>query len=211
VDAETGRGLLLDICRLARTAGGELADAGEAIESHVSSGTVTSDALLAAVIDSADTRLTRYAKELGVDRVLLSTLCYHAIRPSLVAWSRKLAVDPGASTDWDQGICPICGSPPAMALLGAEGRRILVCGFCWHQWPDRRSRCPFCRTSDHSKLRYFFDESEPECRVDLCDNCRRYLKTIDTRKTDRAVYPPLEALTTLHLDMSAQDMGFSKA
>jgi FdhE protein len=42
----------------------------------------------------------------------------------------------------------------------------------------------------------------------LCDTCRRYLKTVDTRTADRSIYPPLEALTTLHLDMKAKDMGY---
>ncbi len=211
LDAEAGRSLLLEICGLAKTAGGELAGAGEAVKRGLASGKVSAGPLLGAVLDPGETRLAGCAEDLGIDKSLLASFCYQAIRPSLLAWSRQLAIDPGVASDWDQGICPICGSPPAMALLEDEGRRVLVCGFCWHQWPHRRTSCPFCRTSDNRKLRYFFDENEPECRVDLCDECRRYLKTVDTRKTDRTVFPPLEALTTLHLDMRSQDMGFSGA
>ena len=207
LDAAAGEALLAQICRLARAAGDELAGAAEAIEEAMASGDVSAGALLSAVIDPSDTGLSGHAADLGISAAVLATICYQAIRPSVVAWARRLAADPGVAADWQHGICPICGSPPALSLLQEEGRRILVCGFCWHEWPHPRTVCPFCQTTDR-KHRYVYDKTEPECRIDFCDACRRYLKTVDTRKADRSIYPPLEALTTLHLDMKAQDMGY---
>jgi FdhE protein len=42
----------------------------------------------------------------------------------------------------------------------------------------------------------------------LCDRCKKYIKALDTRKVDRLIYPPLEQISTLHLDIKAQEMGF---
>jgi FdhE protein len=207
LDAAEGEKMLIQVCRLARAAGGELAGAGKSVEDAMASGKVSAGSLLPTVVDPSDSSLARHAESLGIAAKMLAILCYQAIRPSLTAWARRLAVDPGVAPDWEHGICPICGSPPAISLLREEGRRILVCGFCWHEWPHRRTTCPFCQKADRSR-QYLYDETEPECRVDFCDACRGYLKTVDTRTADRSIYPPLEALTTLHLDMKAQDMGY---
>ena len=46
-------------------------------------------------------------------------------------------------------------------------------------------------------------------RIDLCDECHRYIKTIDTRgitATDRLP----EDLATLHLDVVATQTGYSR-
>jgi FdhE protein len=42
----------------------------------------------------------------------------------------------------------------------------------------------------------------------VCDNCKKYIKTLDTRKVERLIYPPLEQISTIHLDIKAQEMGF---
>ena len=58
-------------------------------------------------------------------------------------------------------------------------------------------------------LHYFYGEEEKDARVDLCDRCKKYIKTVDTREIDRLVYPALEHISNLHLDIKAQEMGFS--
>ena len=45
-------------------------------------------------------------------------------------------------------------------------------------------------------------------RVDVCDQCRKYMKTVDTRETRHVIHAPLEQVSTLHLDFKAQEMGF---
>ena len=57
-------------------------------------------------------------------------------------------------------------------------------------------------------LHYFFSAEEKDYRIYVCDNCKKYLKTGDSRKADRLLYPPLEQVSTLHLDFKAQKMGF---
>ena len=106
------------------------------------------------------------------------------------------------------GTCPVCGSAPILSLLEDEGRRKLVCSFCWYLWPAKRVQCPYCDGSGSDDMHYFYSEAEKDTRVDLCDICQKYIKTIDTRKTARLIYPPLEHISTMHLDIKAQEMGF---
>ncbi|MBW1772327.1 MAG: formate dehydrogenase accessory protein FdhE, partial [Deltaproteobacteria bacterium] len=89
------------------------------------------------------------------------------------------------------------------------GGRKLVCSFCWHRWSAKRIYCPFCDSSQDKDLHYFYSEDEKEVRVDLCDHCKKYIKTLDTRKVDRLIYPPLEHISNLHLDIKAREMGFT--
>jgi FdhE protein len=72
----------------------------------------------------------------------------------------------------------------------------------------KRIFCPFCDHSDNKDLHYIFIEEEKEFRVDLCDRCKKYLKNLDARRADRLIYPPLEQVATLHLDIKAQEEGF---
>jgi FdhE protein len=109
---------------------------------------------------------------------------------------------------WLKGYCPICGSAPILSLLEGEGARSLICSFCWHQWPVKRVNCPFCDNSDSKTLHYLFSDAEKDRRVDLCDKCHKYIKTLDTRQVGRQIYPPLEQIATLHLDVKAREEGF---
>jgi len=43
--------------------------------------------------------------------------------------------------------------------------------------------------------------------VDVCDKCKKYVKTIDVRKLQRPMYPVVEQIATLHLDMMAREQG----
>ena len=118
--------------------------------------------------------------------------------------------------NWLKGNCPVCGSLPAMEKLRREdGRRILWCGLCGTEWYFKRIMCPFCGNEDHNSLRYFFIEEEvtPDktaFRVDVCDRCKRYIKTLDERKLPESEKPDLqvENLNTVYLDVLAQKDGY---
>ena len=45
-------------------------------------------------------------------------------------------------------------------------------------------------------------------RVDLCDSCKKYLKILDSRETERMIYSPLEQISSLHMDYKANEMGY---
>jgi len=141
----------------------------------------------------------------GVSSDMALLFGYNSIRPSLQLCSEQLSASLNAGEPWRTGYCPICGSSPGLSMLKGEGERSYVCSFCWHEWLTPRIYCPFCDNTDSSQLHYFFSDEEPEYRVDGCDRCRRYIKTIDLRKTSRTIVPVVEAIATLHLDLKAGD------
>jgi len=143
---------------------------------------------------------------LAIDKQALSFLIYSAIKPSLARCADQVAAHLGDAL-WEKGYCPVCGSQPGIAFLGSEGDRWLSCGFCWHKWPVTRIFCPFCENKDSQTLHYFYSETENGYRVDVCDSCRRYIKTVDTRVIAYPIYPPLEQISTLHLDILAREKG----
>lgn len=114
-------------------------------------------------------------------------------------------------SDWMKGICPCCGSPPRYArLLKEDGRRILFCPLCRSQWRHPRTVCPFCRNSDPKKLRHFYLGEATAHRADVCDNCKRYIKTTNERGLDREVLPEVEEVVTLSLDYLAAKEGYQR-
>lgn len=141
----------------------------------------------------------------GVSPDMALLFGYNSIRPSLRLYSEHLSASLNADEPWRTGYCPICGSSPGLSMLKGEGERYYVCSFCWHEWLTPRIYCPFCDNTDSSQLHYFFSEEEPEYRVDGCDRCSRYIKTVDLRKTSRTIIPVVEAIATLHLDLKAGD------
>ena len=91
-----------------------------------------------------------------------------------------------------------------------SGKKQLQCHLCRTDWTFKRVQCPFCGNNDQDKLRFFYDEADAVNRVEVCERCKRYLKTVDTRSTERDIALPVENLATLHLDIIAQREGYHR-
>jgi FdhE protein len=110
---------------------------------------------------------------------------------------------------WRRGICPVCGSQPWMARLASDnGRRSLACSLCHTEWGFERLRCPFCDNTDQARLRYFTVNQDTAHRVDCCDRCKRYIKTVDERVRGGIANLLLEDVVTVHLDALALQQGY---
>jgi FdhE protein len=108
--------------------------------------------------------------------------------------------------------CPLCHRKPAAGILrqqGDGGRRNLLCGFCLTEWEYRRVVCPGCEEQDHAKLPVYTAESFPHIRVECCDSCRTYLKSVDLTKNGLAD-PLVDELAFIPLDLWAQERGYAK-
>ncbi len=210
IDVAAAKALFLEICESGREKTPLLDEAARRLTEGVQSGKLALDALFSAIIGEDDAHLDAIADRIAVERSVLAFIGYASIYPALEAGAAGLAAayltDPAPVA---LGRCPVCGNRPGLAALDDRGGRYLICGFCAHPWPARRIFCPFCENTDAETLHYFFTEEEPEYRVDLCDACKTYLKTVDTRHLSRPFYPPLEKLVTLHLDVRARDEGFA--
>lgn len=208
LESKAAIALLERICQIVEAANPEMADPARAIREAVASEALDPQLLFAALLKAEDDYFKRIEKDLGIEKKTLAFVVYSSINPSVVHCAEQLAAYLDPEQVWDKGICPICGNAPGFSLFEDEGQRVLFCGFCWHQWAAQRIYCPFCENKDSNTLHYYFSETEKDYRVDACDSCKTYLKAVDTRKADRIIYPPLEFVATLHLDIKAQEMGF---
>jgi FdhE protein len=154
-------------------------------------------------------RIEQMADESGLDKKVFSFLIRNSIKPSIEAGMEQLQSEVDLET-WLKGYCPVCGSLPSLSLLKEEvGKRRLLCSFCSYQWRIDRIFCPFCGNKDHESLHYLFAEEEEAYRIDLCEKCHQYIKTIDFRKIEESD-PVLEDLGTLHLDILAHQKGYKR-
>ena len=159
--------------------------------------------------------LKSMARELGLNPDMLSFLGLNLAQTFFGLFAEKFQ-DKIDRESWLMGNCPVCGSFPAMEKLRREdGKRILWCGLCSTQWPYKRIMCPFCGNEDHDSLRYFFTEGDSSSektpfRVDVCDKCKKYIKTIDERNMPENETPDFskENINTLYLDILAQKDGY---
>jgi FdhE protein len=112
--------------------------------------------------------------------------------------------------DWGESYCPVCGAPPGIsAIEGDENRLYLYCGRCSQSWNHPRLVCVHCGEQDQKKLQYFFARDDETHRVYVCDSCKHYIKTVDKREKP-VVFPRLEDLTTMGLDMVAKNEGYRR-
>jgi FdhE protein len=156
-----------------------------------------------------------YAAQLGIETDLVSFVGLNLSQTvaELYADKVKQKVD---QESWYKGSCPVCGSYPAIEKLRRDdGKRILQCGLCGTEWHFKRIMCPFCSNEDHNSLRFFVVEEETPTeksafRVDVCDKCKIYIKTLDERKLPKSEKPDLylENLNTIYLDILAQKDGY---
>ena len=108
--------------------------------------------------------------------------------------------------------CPFCGRKPQAAVLRPEGygaKRSLVCALCSAEWPLPRLQCPACGEREFDRLPVYTAPEFEHIRIDACDSCRMYLKTIDLTKNGLAV-PVVDELAAIPLDLWAVDKGYTK-
>ena len=108
--------------------------------------------------------------------------------------------------------CPLCGRRPQVGILRAEGegaRRSLMCSLCASEWRYKRVSCPACGEDDRSKLSYHRSADFPHLRLESCDSCKKYMKTVDLTIDGRAV-PEVDEVANLPLDLWAVEQGYVK-
>jgi FdhE protein len=112
------------------------------------------------------------------------------------------------------GHCPFCGGAPWIAVRrpapdGDGAQRLLGCALCAGEWPVNRIRCAACMEDDPKKLPSFQADAYPAARVEACETCRRYVKSIDLTVDGHAV-PEVDDLASMALDLWAAREGFTR-
>jgi FdhE protein len=109
-------------------------------------------------------------------------------------------------------VCPFCSGKPIVGVLRPEGdgaKRSLICSMCATEWAYGRIICPACGEEAVEKLAIYTASQFDYVRVEACDTCRRYIKTVDLTKNGHAV-PVVDELATLPLNLWAQQNGYVK-
>ena len=108
--------------------------------------------------------------------------------------------------------CPRCNSLPLLGVLRREGdggKRFLQCSFCSQEWDFRRILCAYCGEEQEQELPVYIAEQFPHVRVECCDTCKHFLRTIDLTKDGNAV-PLVDDLAAIPLSLWAQENGYNR-
>lgn len=199
--------LFQSICQIAEDANPFMAEQTRKIEETIKRRKLNLKKLLRDGLN--DQKAARAAKRFEWDQNVFSFLIQNSVKPSVEAEMKHVSKDLAPET-WLKGNCPVCGSLPHLALLGEEiGKRSLLCSFCGYRWGIERFFCPFCNNQEQDSLHYFYAENEESYRIDTCEKCHQYIKTIDLRKME-VPDASLEDLATLHLDILASQKGYGR-
>ena len=135
-------------------------------------------------------------------------------RAFLQPYAEHLAADRAEDeTSAFPSLCPLCGARPLLGVLRPEGdggKRFLLCSFCLREWEFRRIFCSTCAEEAETKLPVYVAEQFPYIRVEACETCKFYLRTIDLTKDGNAV-PLVDDLAAIPLSLWAEEHGYSRA
>ena len=199
--------LFKSLCEVGKNATDKMKENLVLIEDAVRNRALDIEKLLTRYYDEA--YLKNVLRDTEVDESVLKFLVHMSIKPSIKVNVEKLK-DKVDMRNWLRGYCPVCGSFPHMSELKGEGQRFFECSFCGFEWPSERLKCPFCENKDHESLHFFCEEGKEVYRVDVCDKCKQYIKTVDSRKLNFEPDLELEDIATIHLDMMASEKGFKR-
>jgi FdhE protein len=108
--------------------------------------------------------------------------------------------------------CPFCNARPVAGVLRGEGdggKRWLLCSLCSTEWQYRRVICPGCGEENKDKLPIYTAAQFPAARVDACDTCQTYLKSIDLTKDGHAI-PMVDEIASVALNIWAEEHDYVK-
>ena len=114
---------------------------------------------------------------------------------------------------YEGGSCPFCGSAPLLGVLRPENlgaRRSLLCSFCACEWPFPRVQCPMCGEDRNDRLSIYTPEPSTHVRIDACETCKIYVKTIDLSQLGTAV-PIVDDLATVSLSLWASENNYHRS
>ena len=108
--------------------------------------------------------------------------------------------------------CPRCNSLPLLGVLRPEGdggKRFLQCSFCSQEWEFRRIFCAHCGEDAEQKLPVYMAEQFRHIRVECCDTCKHFLRTVDLT-TDGNAVPLVDDLAAIPLSLWADENGYKR-
>ena len=136
----------------------------------------------------------------------LSMLLFLLSKPYFIALRESRSLD---DRTWEDGRCPVCKAQPTVSWIGDNGRRRVSCSYCGTTGYVDRTGCPVCQTVDSAKQNILVFEREEGFKINTCDLCRSYVKTIDAEIILRLT-PDIADLVSLPLDIVVQEKGYAR-
>jgi FdhE protein len=167
-------------------------------------------ALLSAAISGNTSVIQRFATQQEVDAAALESRAHLAALPLLQACRQQLqSLLPQL---WSESYCPICAAWPVLAeRRGLDRSRRLRCGRCATDWEVEWLYCIYCGERDHRKLGSLSPEESGEMlKVETCDTCHAYLKSIASLQGFQPLELLLQDLETVELDLVALQRGYHR-
>ena len=167
-------------------------------------------ALLSAAISGDTPVIQRFATQQEVDAAALESRAHLAALPLLQACRQQLqSLLPPL---WSESYCPICAAWPVLAeRRGLDRSRRLRCGRCATDWEVEWLYCIYCGERDHRKLGSLSPEESGEMlKVETCDTCHGYLKSIASLQGFQPLELLLQDLETVELDLVALQRGYHR-
>ena len=152
----------------------------------------------------------------GADRAsspeLQEALSKYAMRPAYRRWGADAMALFPEGPRWERGACWVCGDPALLAeLRGPAQARHLRCGRCAASWGYPRLACVHCGNEEPSTRGVLLPGGGAgTSRVETCDACRGYLKTIVTHDPVPADLLAAVDLETVPLDFLARARGYER-
>jgi formate dehydrogenase accessory protein FdhE len=131
-------------------------------------------------------------------------------------WLAETGVRPvGREVSVGERYCPFCGGNPQVSVLqnqennAESSNRSLICGTCLSSWIFRRVVCANCGEERPAKLGYFHSPEFDHVRIEACDTCNHYLKSVDLTRVGLAA-PIVDEIDAAPLDLWAREHGYQK-
>src|SRR5262245_1078013 len=204
---------LLQLCDALASGG-----AGEAalrIREAIAGGTIDAGSLLVSSLHRDQSAIRTGATHRGLSPDLLWLVAELALSPFVHALQQLLLVSAAAPElrsaldRWNLGYCPVCGSWPAVAEVVA-GHRTLRCSFCASAWELNTYACIYCGESGEKFVTAAPDEERKDRRVEVCNVCGGYLKTIDLPELSPFPLLSISDIETTDLDVAAMEHGYAR-
>lgn len=170
------------------------------------------DDLVKSFLAPKENELIAIAKQLEIPEDFLIFALDHALRPVLRVIAESYPADLAAADfHWDlPTICPICGAKSHFSRLRHDdGQRMMFCDRCFSEWKTRYLFCVHCGCDHPNDISYLSVEGHDARRVYICKQCHGYLKTYDERTSGQPVDMFIENISTIYLDMLAQEQGYT--
>jgi len=104
------------------------------------------------------------------------------------------------------GRCVVCGEPVSLTMIDSENKRHMICTVCGHEEEIFRIGCSYCMQKICERIDLLVDEDE--IRVELCKDCKTYIKSFKDEVYQKFKDPYLIDIISLPLDVVAQERGY---